>query len=107
MSSREERLAEWQELLDDQPKSGMSVKEWCASEGISTQTYYYWRKQLRDSSPAIAPAPSWLPLPVALEEPSSVSRVLTLRVGQVSLDVAAGFDAVLLSSVLAVLEARC
>jgi transposase-like protein len=109
MSSCDDRLSEWRELLGDQRSSGMSVKEWCESEGISTNTYYYWRKRLSvasaaSSAPASPLAPGWLP--VTLDEAPSCSSGLTLRVGRVFVDVSRGFDAGLLSSLLNVLEAR-
>ena len=106
MSSSDERLAEWQELLADQRSSGMSVKGWCESEGICVNTYYYWRKRLVGTSrPASDAVPRWLP--VVVNEARSASSSVTLRVGRVSIEVASGFDAGLLSSVLGVLEARC
>jgi putative transposase len=107
MPSNEDRLSKWQGLLDVQRRSGLSVKDWCASEGISTQTFYYWHKRLRDLSSVGQPmdAPTWLA--AALDESELPSSALTLRVGRVSVDVPSGFDAALLTSVLAVLEARC
>jgi putative transposase len=109
MSSSDERLTEWRELLADQRSSGMSVKQWCESEGISENRYYYWRKRLSEPVVSLAPAsplaPRWLP--VALNDATPCSPGLTLRVGRVSVDVSSGFNAGLLSSVLNVLEARC
>lgn len=107
MSSGFDRLAEWQERLKDHQESGMSVKDWCLSEGVSTATYYYWRKracedQVGGSAPQSA---GWVP--VIVNEPAPGSRVLTLRVGRVSVEVASGFDASLLSDVLSVPEGRC
>lgn len=109
MSSCDDRLSEWRELLDDQRSSGMSVKEWCESEGISLFRYYYWRKRLSDVSPSSCAPPAVAPrcLPVALDEARSDSTGLTLRVGRVSVEISSGFDPGLLSSVLNVLEARC
>jgi hypothetical protein len=107
MSSGVERLVEWRERLNGQRESGMSVKDWCLSEGISTATYYYWRKRSSEDQ-VVGPAPQsagWVP--VIVSEPVPGSHVLTLRVGRVSVEVASGFDASLLSGVLNVLEARC
>lgn len=112
MSSCDDRLTEWRGLLVDQRSSGMSVKEWCDSEGISTNTYYYWRKRLSCQPPVsfaatLPPAPRFLPLALDGGAPASPDCCLTLRVGRVSIDVSSDFDAGLLSSVLNVLEARC
>ncbi len=107
MSSHDDRLTEWRELLEDQRSSNMSVKEWCESEGISTTTYYYWRKRV-SVAPAASSAPPLAPrwLPVVLEDATPCSSGLTLRVGRVSMDICAGFDRNLLRATLDVLEAR-
>src|SRR5580658_1109539 len=110
MSLSDDRIAEWRELLADQRSSGMSVKEWCESEGIREHRYYYWRKRLSEptvsSAPASPAAPRWLPVALDSAPPSSPS-LITLRVGRVLVEVSSGFNAGLLSSVLNVLEARC
>ena len=38
---------EWQALLDEQPRSGLSIQRFCQSEGITTSSFYRWRTKLR------------------------------------------------------------
>ena len=38
---------EWQALLDEQPRSGLSVRHFCQSEGITPSSFYSWRTKLR------------------------------------------------------------
>ena len=34
-------LAQWQQLMYDCRRSGMTVKAWCAENGVSEKSYYY------------------------------------------------------------------
>ena len=38
---------EWQTLLDEQPRSGLSIPRFCQSEGITPSSFYSWRTKLR------------------------------------------------------------
>ena len=78
LSTSMDRLALWRDLLTEQRASGLSIKEWCAKEGVSTFTYYYWRKRIssppsataledaRPSAVSLPASPEWLPVPLAL-----------------------------------------
>lgn len=39
--------ARWRQILERQPGSGLSVRQFCAGEGISEPSFYAWRKRLR------------------------------------------------------------
>ncbi len=38
-------LQEWSTKIAECRSSGMSVKAWCAEQGICIKTYYYWEKR--------------------------------------------------------------
>ena len=38
-------LQEWSSKVVECRASGMSVKAWCAEQGIPIKTYYYWEKR--------------------------------------------------------------
>ena len=38
-------LQEWSTKIAECRSSGMSVKAWCAEQGIPIKTYYYWEKR--------------------------------------------------------------
>lgn len=40
------KLALWAERVSQCRNSGISVKAWCAENGICVQTYYKWQKKL-------------------------------------------------------------
>ena len=42
---------EWQQRLENQKASGLSVDDFCLQEGISKSTYYRWFDRLRDGIP--------------------------------------------------------
>ena len=53
------RLQEWAEQIKSQQSSGLTVREWCAENGINAKTYYYRlrkvREQFMEDSPSIVP----------------------------------------------------
>ena len=55
------KLQEWSGRIADCRSSGMSVKAWCAAQGISLKTYYYWEKRF------VAHASQQLALPVSTQ----------------------------------------
>lgn len=42
-------LQEWQQRVLDCQSSGMSVKAWCYANGISTGSYYFHLRKIRES----------------------------------------------------------
>lgn len=42
-------LQEWQQRILDCQNSGMSVKAWCRVNGISTGSYYFHLRKIRES----------------------------------------------------------
>ena len=42
----ETKLVEWSERVAACRNSGIPVKAWCAQEGISEKTYYYWQRKV-------------------------------------------------------------
>jgi hypothetical protein len=43
-----EKAARWQEIVRRQAGSGVSVRQFCATEGLSEPSFYAWRKRLRE-----------------------------------------------------------
>ncbi len=40
----------WQSLLELQPRSGLTVTQFCDSHGVSTASFYQWRRRLREQN---------------------------------------------------------
>ena len=45
--SRGEKVAEWQERLARFHRSGVSIAQFCHDEGVSTPSFYIWRRKLQ------------------------------------------------------------
>jgi transposase-like protein len=41
-----EKELRWREILERYADSGVSVREFCVSEGVSEPSFYAWRKKL-------------------------------------------------------------
>ena len=42
------RLREWEQQIEEQKSSGLSVQEWCIQNGINLKTYYYHLRKVRE-----------------------------------------------------------
>ena len=49
-ATRQVRLRQWQEIFHDRRESGMTVKDYCESHGITKDSYYYWQKVSREAA---------------------------------------------------------
>ena len=69
---RAERERQWLDRFERQGSSGLSVASFCEREGISSVSFYHWRKRLRKTPQpkavkgkhAISKNPSFLPVTV-------------------------------------------
>jgi transposase-like protein len=43
------KAEQWRERLAEQQSSGLSVKQFCNERGLSSWSFYKWRKQLRQA----------------------------------------------------------
>jgi transposase len=39
---------EWRERIAEQARSGLSIKQFCKERGVTTWSFYDWRKRLRE-----------------------------------------------------------
>ena len=93
---------EWAERIAAQQRSGISVKQFCKEQGLTEQSFYLWRKKLREQPP----------MRFALVETGSARRQpateagleLVLASGE-RLHIGAGVDSATLRMVLEVLRA--
>lgn len=38
---------QWQQLIEEQPQSGLTIKDYCAQHNFTFSGFYQWRKKLR------------------------------------------------------------
>ena len=41
-------IQEWSARIAECRSSGMTIKDWCETHGVATQTYYRWQKRIVD-----------------------------------------------------------
>jgi transposase len=59
----------WQQRLLRFERSGLSVSTFCDREGVSTPSFYAWRRRLRIAPPADSDGPRFLPVRVLASAP--------------------------------------
>lgn len=98
--SRMELEREWRQRLNEFCASGETATAWCAARSINLHRFWYWSRKLRtEKRNQHHGETQWLS--VKMEE-SSVQQesALTVRVGNASIEVRAGFDPALLQRVV-------
>lgn len=58
----------WSTRLQAHAESGLNIQSWCAREGVTEATFYYWRKRLSTVSSLVTQLIA-LPLPARQTEP--------------------------------------
>lgn len=53
---RQYTLQQWTSLIQECRSSGLSVRQWCAQNGIIEGSYYYWLKKIRSMAMETLPA---------------------------------------------------
>ena len=71
------KLEAWASHFAEQKASGLTVADWCQRNGISRNSYFYWKRKLKDEAvsqalPEIVPL-AVPPVPVSVSD----SQVLT------------------------------
>lgn len=45
---RQYNLRTWTKIISECTNSGMTIKDWCASNDIQPARFYYWKKQIQE-----------------------------------------------------------
>jgi len=82
--------AKWRRLIAAQSKSGLTVREFAAAEGITAATLYWWRSKLRRDRTQLVPVEV---VESGADHRSGASGSFEVQVdGSVTLRVPPGFD---------------
>jgi transposase len=106
---RTEREIHWQDLIDRQDASNKSIADFCQDQGISTASFYAWRRRLqfpRRPVPSIVPSSALVPVRIVTEPSLMREAVIVELPGGIVLRVATGCDAATLRTVVAMLTAE-
>jgi len=102
-----QQLELWTQRVAECRSSGMQVKTWCQTHGVSKKTYYYWQRRvlgLLQNEEVQEQQPEFAEIPL---HPQSCSSAVTasLDVAGVSVQVFAGADEQTLCALLRALKA--
>jgi len=105
------RLEEWKVRVHECRGSGMTVKAWCAEQGVKEQTYYRWQKLVWEAgtSGELASVPAAVTfaeyqLPVAA---SQASGTVIVRLDCGSVEIQKGADRETIAATLQALKSLC
>ena len=73
------RPSEWQQLIDEQARSGLSQTAFCAARAVSTTSFQHWKRQL--AATAALPSAPWLELGALPERAAATGWDLELDLG--------------------------
>jgi len=100
------RARRWGEHVAQQGSSGLSVRGYCAAEGLKESSFHYWKRELRlrqAESKGLGPC-SGVFAEVALRMPGWDGGIEVVLAGERRLRVARDFDAETLRRVVSALE---
>ena len=106
---RTEREMYWQDLIDRQGANQQSIADFCQDEGISTASFYAWRRRLQSPGRPVssqAPRSALVPLRIVPEPSLAREAVIVEWPGGIVMRVATGCDAATLRTVVATLSAE-
>jgi hypothetical protein len=101
--ARDERKArQWRRWISPWRASGLTVRAFCARHGLSTASFYNWRRVLERRA---AEEPAFVPVQVVADAtPAQASALEVVLVDGRIVRVAPGFDAATLRRLLAALQ---
>ena len=99
----------WALMIQEQSRSGLSIRDWCSQNNISTKTFYYRRKQVRSellqsASPVFAFAELVPPEGGSVSSSDGFRPQLTISIKDAVIGIDQGTPQHLLASVLEVVR---
>lgn len=88
--SRAAKVAEWQKRFRRFEKTSQTVADFCRTEGVGQQSYYYWRRKLRAAPANASTKGGFRPVQVSRSSPSSLPAT-TIQLGR-GIHIALGHD---------------
>ena len=111
-AATEYRLTQWAQMLQARQASGQSIEDFCATAGISRNTYFYWQRKLREAActelirqdAQVEPIPcEWTRLEIA--ETCGKEETLAIEIGGCRVMATRETDPELLAKVCRILKA--
>lgn len=119
IATHNQQLSIWIQRIRKCKESDHTVVAWCAENNISLKSYYYWRRKIKREAFEIFLQERKLPVlsavspDIVFTEISKHSIALTsgnaviLRIGETTVELQNGADAVTIENVLRILHTLC
>ncbi len=111
------KLKLWTQQIRQCRASGMTVKQWCAQNGYSMKTYYYWMRRIKRELVDALPEESKSCLPAIKGTTSAFAKVvlsqeapataITIRIGSLSIGIMDGTSDETIRTILSALKSLC
>lgn len=69
----------WGDRIDRFEQSSQTVAQFCAAEGVSTASFYQWRRKLRANTPATASLAKFVPVELAARSQTKAATVMSVE----------------------------
>lgn len=108
-ATRAIQLQEWANQINARIQSGQTIKAWCEEYGLSSKTYYYRLKRIREELLEAAEESNALTVPgkpifAALSVSRPGGSTITVRIGGCSIEIQNGTDSVTIENVLQIIS---
>ena len=101
----EYRQQRWAELIRQRQESGMTVVGFCEANGLKAKTYYYWLRKLRMR--VCEQTVVGLPMPSEETECLPSSGTITVRSGDITVEIGDGTSEATIRAVVGALAGGC
>ena len=101
----EYRQQRWAELIRQRQESGMTVVGFCEANGLKAKTYYYWLRKLRMR--VCEQTVVGLPMPSEETECLPSSGTITVRSGDITVEIGDGMSEATIRAVVGALAGGC
>lgn len=107
------RKEQWKQLILDCQNSGMTILDWCAQQGVTKHTYYYWLRRIREDASHALPAAQEENRPVCFKKLEVSTPVfgteaaVIIRLPSATLEVREGTNRQTVEAVLLALKSIC
>ncbi|MCB9922987.1 MAG: transposase [Planctomycetaceae bacterium] len=69
----------WGERIERFEQAGRTVAQFCAAEGVSTASFYQWRRKLRSGAPATPSLAKFVPVKLAARRQAESVTVMSVE----------------------------
>ena len=96
------RISEWSDMVRACRSSGLTVQQWCNSNGINIKTYYYRLRKVREA--LCEDTHDLVQIPINSANTGSVTSSIKINAGNLNVELPDTIPAATLRSVIEVLK---